>query len=229
MNSYAIIMSIIYLLLFSLLMAVTARDKERRYYVKAKMLTSSAFVIMAFAFSVIGNDYSEPRPVLLAGLIACWSGDLALGYYHKLKRKSYILAGVGLFAVAHILFLVYLYDMNPVVTTVDIIVPLMAIPTILVLIHGFNLHMGHARIPIIVYSIFLTGFATKAVHMMLDFTSPYGFMTGFAGQLFWFSDYVLLFLYFYHAKNRSTKTILHIANLALYYAAMYLLALSVLY
>lgn len=229
MNAIGLIMSIIYFLLLLFLIIVLLKDTDKKYYVKAKMLVSSAFLGMAFYFSVFGSDYAELRSFLLAGLIACWCGDLALGYYHKKKRKPYILVGVGLFAVAQAMFLLYLYGVDSDVRTVDIVVPLCAIPTVILLIHGFNLHMGHARYPVVIYSVLLTGVATKAVHMMLDYTTGYAFLTGAAAQLFWFSDYVLLFLYFYHAKKHMTKPILHAANLILYYGAVYLYVVSILY
>ncbi|MBR0435050.1 MAG: hypothetical protein IJK13_03505, partial [Lachnospiraceae bacterium] len=77
MNAIGLIMSIIYFLLLLFLIIVLLKDTDKKYYVKVKMLVSSAFLGMAFYFSVFGSDYAELRSFLLAGLIACWCGDLA--------------------------------------------------------------------------------------------------------------------------------------------------------
>lgn len=229
MKETVVIISIVYYALLAMLCIAAVLDKEKKYYIRFKMLTSTAFLTMAFGFAFYASEYVGMQFLLLMGIVACWCGDLALGYYHKKRRKGFMLAGIASFAVAHILFLSFLYEREPSVTPVDVIVPILALPMVLLMIYGFNLHMGQARIPILIYSVLLTAVATKGVHTMLDTTTTHSFLIGFATQIFWFSDYALLFLYFYHAKKRTTKYILHIVNHILYFTSMYLMALSILF
>ena len=228
MKEVAIIMSIVYFALLAALLVATTKDKDRKYYVKVKMLTSSMFLVMACTFSLMRNDYSEIRLLLIAAMMACWCGDLALGLFHKKKRKRYMLTGIAFFMLAQILLSLFVYQKNRTIEIVDIIVPILMIPMLLFLIRGFSLHTGRAKIPVIAYAVLLTFFVTKAIHVMFDMTTGYAFAVGIGAQLWWFSDYVLLFLYFYHTKTREAKYILHIANLLLYYTATYLITLSIL-
>lgn len=228
MKEVAIIMSVVYVALLAVLLAVTIKDKDRKYYVKVKMLTSSMFIVMACTFSLMTNDYTKIKPILIAALVASWCGDLALGLYHKKKRKRYMLIGIGFFILAQILLTLFVYEKNPEMAAVDIIVPILIIPMLFILIRGFNLHTGRAKVPVVVYAFLLTLFVTKAIHVMFDMTTGYAFAVGIGAQLWWFSDYVLLFLYFYHTRTRGAKYVLHAANLLLYYTATYLITLSIL-
>ena len=63
----------------------------------------------------------------------------------------------------------------------------------------------------------------KAVSIMLTSGS---LRIGYAGILFWLSDFSLLFYYFYHFRNKSMEKAVQGFNLGTYYVAMLLLALG---
>ncbi len=129
------------------------------------------------------------------------------------------------FGLAHMLFLTYLYMSDPKFSVAQIIVPVVLFGVTIGLIKGCNLKIGRMLIPTLIYSVLVTSFMTKSI-MMLVMNNPLtkaNLIMALGGILFFVSDFILLFLYFGHIKNRKFKGACHILNLASYYLAVLLI------
>ena len=131
--------------------------------------------------------------------------------------------GMLLFLLAHVVFLIYLFALYPDFSYIQAVLPLLLCLLGLVLINSFHLHLGRLRYAVLVYSVFVSAFMVKAVSIMLTSGS---LRIGYAGILFWLSDFSLLFYYFYHFRNKRMEKAVQGFNLGTYYAAMLLLALG---
>ena len=94
----------------------------------------------------------------------------------------------------------------------------------LFLLQGENFAMGRMRIPGLLYSFFVALLVSKGVLLLLENGLSIRYALVLCGGIFFLiSDLILLFMYF-HVP--SSKKPLGAANLATYYLAMGLLALS---
>lgn len=220
-----VICSLLYLLSLLVLLVVCVKDGKRKYYVKAKMTVSSLFVIFSVIYYFCGNQDIRIVWASFPALLLCWCGDLFLGLYQKKHKKKMMLLGIGAFAVAHIFLCLYLFMRVPGIGFFEIVGPVLAIGATTLMMKVFKLHTGKARVPVIIYSAFVTEFMIKAVHIMFSNVNG-GIVIGLAGILFWLSDLSLLFIYFAYFKKRWALIVLHVFNLASYFIAVYLMAFS---
>ena len=202
MTAAAISKSIYFVTVLILLIVTVKKDVKRRFYVPAKLAASTFFIIYAF--------FTHIAPILYFPLAACWLGDLFMGVYNIRRKKRFIALGILFFMLSHIGFLVWLYSDDLRVTPYDVIIPIFGALSAFLIIYLFHMHLGRLRPAAIVYACFVSAFAIKAVES--------GVALG--GTLFFISDLLILFLYFYHFKSKALHILTHIVNLATYYLAI---------
>jgi uncharacterized membrane protein YhhN len=155
-------------------------------------------------------------------LLACFLGDILLGLFNTYKRKRFMIIGIIAFMLGHVAFLNYMCRLKPDTNPWVYIAPIAACVIVIVLIKAFHLHMGVLLIPCVIYSYFVTCMTLKAVECGLNGMA----ILGFAGILFLISDFTIIFLYFYHYRNKKNKRQVHYVNLATYYIAILLFIYS---
>lgn len=200
-------------------------DKKRNYYVPIKSFVSAMFVFGCIYFMYFAEKMEYAHYFMLAAVVLCMTGDVLLGFYQKKWKKRFLLSGMISFGLAHMLFLTYLYMGDSKFSIAQIIVPVVLFGVTIGLIKGCNLKTGRMLIPTLIYSVLVTSFMTKSI-MMLVMNNPLtkaNLIMALGGILFFVSDFILLFLYFGHIRNRKFKGACHILNLASYYLAVLLI------
>jgi len=213
-----IIETIIYVALIIALFAVCDNRFSRRYYVPLKVACSVSFLVILFIHQLYG-----PRLHLIFWpLIACFFGDLLMGLYNIYSGKRFISLGIVAFMLGHLGFLNYMCQIKPHTNVLVYILPF--VPCIL--FFGMkklcHLHMGSLLVPCLIYCYFVSLMTLKAIECGLN-GKP---IISSAGLLFLFSDFTILFLYFYHFRDITKKRQVHYVNLAAYYAAILLFIYS---
>lgn len=216
-----IIETIIYVALIIALFAVCDNRFSRRYYVPLKVICSISFLVILF----INQWYSERLGLLLWALLACFIGDLMMGLYNTYSRKQAMEIGIIAFMLGHVGLLNYMCRISVGTNVLVYIVPVIPCLILIGMQKWCHLHMGSLFVPCIIYCYFVSTMTLKALECGLNGTP----ILGIAGMLFLFSDFTILFLYFYHYKNRNNKRLVHYVNLGTYYAAVLLFIYSLLY
>ena len=191
-----------------------------RGYMPEKTLCSLCFVAVAAVCAVMG---SRPEAFwrLLPALLCCVVGDVVLALYNHLRRPGLFLAGLGAFLAGHALFVWGLCRLQP----VDWLVPLAAVLGAVgaAVLSGMpGMRTGRMRPWVILYAAFVSALLGKGLQLAFGVAQPWCFLVLAGAALFWVSDLLILFLYFYHAKHPAV----HVANLLTYYYAMFLIAVS---
>lgn len=209
-------------LIISTLLTTLIYKPARRYFFLTKVVASSAFLAIAVWFwKRSGNDGWFFK--ILPGFLFCFLGDVFLGVYNVRKKKLFFLAGLFLFLMGHLSFLVALLTLQP-LALVDVAVPLMAVGfTIFITVHKKML-LGKMKPYVYLYSFFVSMFFVKSVHIFCRMPSRASALVAIGSGLFLISDFLILFLYF--TKKRPWST--HGWNLATYYYGMLFLAFSIL-
>lgn len=193
---------------------------ERQGYGKEKTLCSLGFVALAACSALVGN-----RPVafwqLLPALLFCLAGDVILALYNRSRRSALFLAGLVCFLAGHLLFLWGLDRVQP-----------LGWPVFLAAVLGGSGVWGLSRLPVlkigkflpwtILYGAAVSALVGKAVQLAAGLGEAWCFWALGGAALFWISDLLILFLYFWPGRHLR----LHGANLLTYYGGMALLALS---
>ena len=209
-----VIAGIIYLAVLAGLSAVCCNDTLKdRFYIPVKMAESTLFLVLAAAIACHNSAFDRPAVIsLMIGLVMCHIGDLAMGCYNIRRKKRFMACGMGFFMAAHVCFLIYMYALDPAVDIISIAAPVAVLVVGPIILAGLRLHMGKLRIPVIIYAVFVTAFASKAVMV--------SGIAMVAGILFWLSDVSLLFLYFFHLRSKRSSRMIHVFNLVTYYVAI---------
>ncbi len=213
-----LIQTIIYVALIIALFAVCDNRFSRRYYVPLKVVCSISFLIILF----INYFYSERIGLLLWPLLACFIGDILMGLYNTYSRKRFITLGIIAFMLGHVGLLNYMCRITDVTKVMVYIFPVVPCIVLIVMQKWFHLHMGNLYVPCLIYCYFVSTMTLKAIECGLN-GMP---IIGLAGTLFLFSDFTILFLYFYHFRSIRAKRIVHYVNLATYYIAILLFIYS---
>ncbi len=211
--------TIIYVALIIALFAVCDNRFSRRYYVPLKVVCSISFLIIL----TINQFYSEKLGLLLYALLACFLGDLLMGLYNTYSRKQFITIGIIAFMLGHVGLLNYMCRITIGTNVLVYIVPIIPCIVLVVMRKIFHLHMGNLFVPCLIYCYFVSTMTLKAIECGLNGLP----ILGIAGVLFLFSDFTILFLYFYHFRSLTAKRITHYVNLATYYAAILLFIYSI--
>lgn len=213
-----ILETIIYVALIIALFAVCDNRFSRRYYVPLKVVCSTSFLIIL----CLNQWYSIKLGLLFWPLLACFIGDLLMGFYNTYGRKQFIAIGIIAFMLGHVGLLNYMCRITDNTNFWVYILPVVPCLIFYGLKKASHLHMGSLIVPCMIYCYFVSTMTLKALECGLN-GMP---ILGFAGVLFLFSDFTILFLYFYHFKRRRNKRIVHYVNLATYYAAILLFIFS---
>ncbi len=218
----------IYTLLQILLLYVSEHQESKRYYVPVKVTCSISFVMIGIVFAVTsGNQPYFYR--LLPSLLLCLAGDLFMGLYNQFHRKRYMLTGLLLFLGAHAGYIFLLYQRNPVISAWTISLPVLGVAAILLLSVQLKLHFGRLRPAVFIYCIFVTELLAKSTYDMYVLQSKSTLAFGIGGILFFLSDFLIIFLYFYHFRQGKHKAWIHYLNLLTYYYALLCFAFSIYY
>lgn len=207
-----IIETIIYVALIIGLFMVCDNSLSRRYYVPLKVVCSASFLAILF----LNYYYSEKLTMMMWALFACFVGDLLMGLYNTYSRKQFMALGIIAFMIGHVGLLNYMCRITSTTSVLVYILPVLPCILFLALKKRFKLHMGSLFVPCLIYCYFVSTMTFKAIECgIMGMT-----WIAFAGVLFLVSDFTIIFLYFYHFRNKKIKRIMHFCNLATYYAAI---------
>lgn len=207
----------------------TAYKKEKKeMHVQAKASTSALFLIIALvAFFTTGMRQGAVFAMLFVCMVFCLGGDvfLSLANVHSKLFSRFFLLGVGSFMAGHFLFCVLFYAMVP-FNLIDVVLPAISLAVVFCCGQStrFRLKRMHMLVPALVYTVFVALMVTKGMQagMAYGIATARGALLAAGCVLFFISDALILFVYFY-TKNRSWT---RAANLILYYIGMLCLALS---
>lgn len=229
--------SAVFVVFLALLLWVSQRQKQR--YALAKGVQSTLFVLAALLAFFTG---SAARPaafaLLLAALILCAFGDIALGVANQARRKSEgegkekvgtagirkapFLAGAAAFLLAHLVFCVLYFHIAPFHPLV-LVLPVACVILIYSFEHFGLIRTGKMKPLVFIYPFVVGMMASSALATAIAAgPSPYGALTVAGSILFLISDAILVFLYFGVKKHVAFR----ISNLLTYYLGVFLLALS---
>lgn len=191
-----------------------------RGYLPEKALCSLCFVAVAAVCAALGNR-PEAFWRLLPALLCCVVGDVVLALYNRLRRPGLFLAGLGTFLTGHILFVWGLCQLQPMGWPVPLAAVLGAGGA--AALSGIpGMRTGRMRPWVVLYAAFVSALLGKGLQLAFGMGQPWCFLVLAGAVLFWISDLLILFLYFYHSKHPAV----HVANLLTYYYAMFLIAIS---
>ena len=158
---------------------------------------------------------------LAAGAAVLCGGDVVLALYNKLHRPGLFLAGLGAFLAGHSLFVWGLCQLQPMGWPVPLAAVLGA-GGAAVLSGMPGMQTGRMRPLVVLYAAFVSALLGKGLQLAFGMGQPWCFLVLAGAVLFWISDLLILFLYFYPPR----RTAVHVANLLTYYYAMFLIAVS---
>lgn len=198
-------------------------DKTNRIYIPFKMIVSSGFIACA-AFNAAGTGLGSREIILIAGLVACWFGDLFLALsdeMHNSQKAPQFTLGVGSFAVAHLLFCWEALVMIDFRFKAPVILALIMPVLVVYFIKKGIFQCGSNEIPTVIYAVLIGGFCGLGLnYIWVCGVSTPTLLFGIGACLFLFSDFTLSFRCF--AKN--TPQWLTVPVLATYWAATYMIA-----
>ena len=118
------IVTIIYTLEFAGLLVAALPRYKQKYYVPVKMLCSVSFVVIAVMFAFI-SDHMQYFYMMLVPLVLCAVGDLFMGLYQIRSRRKHMLAGMIVFLLAHMGFLICFFRIDARLTWWNIFLPVL--------------------------------------------------------------------------------------------------------
>ena len=213
-----IIETIVYVALLISLFTVCDNSLSKRYYVPIKVVCSASFLVILW----INQFFSERLWLVFWALLACFIGDLLMGFFNTYMRKRFIAIAIIAFMLGHVGLLNYMCRITDGTSVLVYILPVVACVAMVVVKKLFKLHMGSLFMPCLIYFYFVTTTTLKAIECSFQ-GHP---MLAVAGILFFISDFTIIFLYFYHFRNKGIKRIVHYVNLATYYVAILLFIFS---
>lgn len=198
-----------YILFFAL--AVYHRNKET--YIYFKTLTSLTFWSLGIYQGIRSGEWMLV-PVLTGFLI----GDIMLAT--KLKRS--FLYGMGGFFLADVWLISCLYQHKS-VEIADIILSILVIIFVKKISKHPKMHLGHYKKPMYAYGFVISLAVSAAIGCMLQYeTMRWTYLAAGMG-LYFVSDFLLMFQYFYKTPYRE---VLKIAKMLTYFTGAYLIAAS---
>ena len=205
-----------------------------------KTVTSVLFVATAVAGAitnyvvtgVVGVNKLIFTGLIILGLVCGTIGDLTLDlkivYQQKIVRHSdlYTYFGMGAFGVGHVLYIVAVAIFFGFSGWSVLIAAALTALIFTISLFLMRMQFGKFLIPSIVYALLLTLFLACTIvgGIFTAFTVPVILLVVGAG-LFLLSDLVLSMIYF----DGNESKIMIVINHVLYYAAQFLIALSVYY
>lgn len=192
----------------------------RKSYLAEKILCSLLFVAVAGVSAKLGSR-PEAFVHLAPALGCCVTGDVLLAVYNRRRRLPWFVAGGVCFLAGHGLFVWGLCRLQPVGWPVPVAAAAGALG-VLALSRLPGMRFGRLLPMAAVYAAFVSAFLGKGFQLAAGLGQPWCFLVLAGAALFWVSDLLILFLYFY----RTSHPVVHAANLATYYYGMFLVAIS---
>lgn len=212
-----------YSVLFGLLAVTICLPAWEKYYIPAKVLNSLGFAAVFFAAAYFSGEVAAFW-LMLPAFFCCFIGDILMALYNCYHRRMHFLMGLGIFLAGHICFVRWLAKMQP-IRAVDLLFPAAAVFVALGLTGLKGMHTGSMKKAILIYSFFVALFFAKGVHLAVAQFSVSNLMIAGGSTLFFVSDVLILFLYFY----KKRKLCVHLLNLGTYYYGMLLLAANLIF
>lgn len=215
---------ICYSIAFILLMFSCYWQPFKKYHVLCKCAASMFFLVTAI-YGGIKNPGGNVFWELFPALLFCFLGDYFLAKKSENKAKKNFMCGLLSFLIGHCLFLVGLSFYEPSNVYVFLL-PFAGVLLTFGLLHLKKMVVGSFKRPVLMYAYFVSALFFKCAQIFLHGDgSLFYFLILAGGALFMVSDIIILFLYFYQTRYGIIKFL----NLFTYYAATFLLALSILF
>lgn len=216
----------IYLIVLIALLAVCDNGYSKKYYVPLKTVCSASFmliVLIAAMKDVAKGDWYGRA--LIVPLSFCFIGDVFMGLYNQKRNKNHLLWGIIAFMSAHVVFLAALHIMHPIEDIWLVIGALTMVLIMVAILKLSHLHLGKMVYISLVYCFMVSLMCAKSIQF--GFTGGKATMALVGGILFLSSDFSILYLYFYHFKNKRLKQRVHWFNLISYYIGILFFCLSI--
>lgn len=211
------------------LVLLAAQEKyKKKYYLKAKMICSISFVIIATIFAAVSNHWKYYL-LLLPAMVFCVIGDFALGLFQIKRQERQRILGIAAFLLAHIVFITAWFLLDATFNMWNIVLPPAGIVIMYILKKLPSMEFGKLWIPSCVYCFFLTMMFAKGTQYMVLQPNISSAWTGLGAILFFISDALISFLYFYDYKEPKNRRIVNIINLTTYFFALLAFDMSILY
>ena len=220
------------------IISIVKKQRIKGFYFKG--FTSLAFILI-FAVGVydlyvknngMNLSFIDKKHILFTifvalGLVCGLLGDLFLEvqYFYKEKKNSQIFSGMVAFFIGHVFYIIAISSLIG-FNYLSIIVGLVF--TIAVVIGGFILKMnfGKLKLPSYLYTFIIFTMVGQSLFLAIDSQfSLFSVVLMSGALLFGISDLLLAPIYFKGEKRVSFV----IANLATYYLAQLLIAISILF
>lgn len=220
--------AMVYAVEVAVLLWISESKYSKKYYIKAKMMCSISFVLIAGIFAGVSGHWAYFLQ-LFPTLLFCALGDLFMGYYRVRRYTRNIILGICCFLVAHICLLILLFGVIPDVSWWLVVIPIVAVMLLCIQKKMLNMHYGRLWIPVLIYSVFLSLDLAKSVEVMLFRPCISSAWIGVGGILFFISDYTLNFCYFCKLKTKRKASWMNLINLASYFFGILAFDMSILY
>ena len=217
----AIIMAVIYIIAEMTLKPLIA------LFVKA--LASLSFILLGVSRLIL-NQGDDPLMIgfILMGLASGMIGDIVLALRPlrpKAEDKLIIVLGIISFSIGHIFYLIGLTTIQS-LSMLSFVIGGVAAIIVVVMSYVMKFKMGIARIPSYLYALMIFTMIGQSIVLFQYFNQYLPFLLLMIGAiLFGVSDLILAPIYF----SPKYKRIMIVFNLASYYGAQILIALSLFY
>ena len=202
-------MAVIYILF--LMMAIYHRNKDT--YIYFKTLTSLTFVVTGIYYAHQCQSF-----ILIPTLIGFLVGDIMLAT--KLRRS--FIYGMGGFFLADIWLIYQLYQLKS-VSVFDFVLSVLVIFFVTYISKNPKMHLGHYKKSMYGYGFVLSLAVSNSIGCWLVYRTPNYFFLTVGMMLYFVSDFLLMFQYFYTTKHRDK---LKLAKMYTYFIGAYLIACS---
>lgn len=222
MTEIVLIMFVIYTAIQIALIVVSDNYYSKKWYVPIKMMASTCFLVfLIISLLIKDGKIGNEDYFLFVAFVFCFFGDLFMGQYNQRANKGYLVLGASLFCLGHVGLLVFMYFLHTYFNIAFVIIPIVAAALSALIMYFCKMKLGRLRIPGILYSLFVGSMLAKSIVDAVVFQDISSILMGIGGILFYISDFIILFLYFYKFKRKRNKKICHAFNLVTYYYAMF--------
>lgn len=204
---------IVYAFLFACLMLCSYQKKYSKYYLLTKTLTSFVFLVVAIWIMVEKGHHV----IWMLGIIGCFLGDVLLGVREQKSDERFFLPGLIAFVLGHCMFVVVLSQQIP-FGVKDLIFPIISMLVVSVLVKIEGVDTRKMDVALYVYAFIISLMVSKGVEFML--MDAHYLLLGIGSVLFFISDAILFFIYFYNKRIKILKFL----NLFTYYLAVLAMA-----
>ncbi len=221
---YQIISLLCFEALYYLVLCTLLFPNYRKYYVPAKMICSTGFLVVAVLMTYKSGNYS--RALILAPIfILCYLGDLFLGFKHKENAsKIFLILGTISFLLAHTYFAI-LFIRSDGIKFYDLIAPILSVVFVYITSKKDEYNLGKFLPMAAVYGCVLSLLTFKSITHVLKTGLTSDIFIAVGAIFFLVSDVFVYILYF----RRTRPWPIHGLNLATYYFAMVCFAFSIYY